>query len=80
MRMSSQWTVPGAERSLYFDDVATNTFSKLREMDPFPFIYLAHIFVTMKQTATYINIYCVFYNFKAPVHFHKNNIYNFMHR
>lgn len=45
-----------------------------------PFILLlTPLFVTVIQTAICINRYCVFH-FKTPVHFHKNNVYNFMHR
>lgn len=80
MRMNPQWAVAGAERVLPSEEVTTYTLPKPRERVPLPFILLSTpLLVTVKQTAICINTYCVFH-FKAPVHFHKNNVYNFMHR
>lgn len=80
MRMNPQWAVAGAERVLPSEEVTTYTLPKPRERVPLPFILLSTpLLVTVKQIAICINTYCVFH-FKAPVHFHKNNVYNFMHR
>lgn len=80
MRMKPQLTAAGAERVLSSEDVTTDIFPKLWERVSLPFILLlTPLFVTVIQTAICINRYCVFH-FKTPVHFHKNNVYNFMHR
>lgn len=79
MRKKPQWTAAGAERVLSSEEVTTDIFPQAMG-EGLPFILLlTPLFVTVIQTAICINRYCVFH-FKTPVHFHKNNVYNFMHR